>query len=88
MKDFIHHLTTIVGLQFFKYFFCENYLKKCHLYKIYTIIIMKKVLEYLLTNKLAQIPRRGNKEMKSIVIDDKKSDLIKINPYQRFYKRN
>ena len=33
---------------------------------------MKKVLEYLLTNKLAQIPRRGNKEMKSIMINDKK----------------
>ena len=33
---------------------------------------MKKNLEYFLTNKLAQIPRRGNKEMKSIMIDDKK----------------
>ena len=36
---------------------------------------MKKVLEYLLTHKLAQIPRRGNKEMKSITIDDKKNQI-------------
>ena len=27
---------------------------------------MKKILEYLLKNNLAQIPRKGNKEMKSI----------------------
>ena len=33
---------------------------------------MKKVLEYLLTNNLAQIPKRGNKEMKSIIIDNRR----------------
>ena len=32
---------------------------------------MKKVLKYLLTNTLAQIPKRGNKEMKSIMIDNR-----------------
>ena len=34
--------------------------------------MMKKVIEYLLSNDLAEIPKRGRKELKSIVIDSKK----------------
>ena len=30
---------------------------------------MKKVIDYLLSNDLAEIPKRGRKELKSIVID-------------------
>ena len=57
------------------------------LYKIYTIITMKKVLEYLLTDKLAQIPRRENKEMKSIVIDDKKIRFNKDKPKSKVLQK-
>ena len=41
---------------------------------------MKKVFEYLLTNNLAQIPKRGNNELKSIIIDDRKFRLNKEKP--------
>ena len=33
--------------------------------------MMKKVIDYLLSNDLAEIPKRGRKELKSIVIDSK-----------------
>ena len=33
---------------------------------------MKKVIDYLLSNDLAEIAKRGRKELKSIVIDSKK----------------
>ena len=33
---------------------------------------MKKIIDYLLSNDLAEIPKRGRKELKSIVIDNKK----------------
>ena len=31
---------------------------------------MKKVIDYLLSNDLAEIPQRGRKELKSIIIDN------------------
>ena len=34
---------------------------------------MKHVIDYLLTNDKAEIPKRGNKELKSIIIDGRKS---------------
>ena len=33
---------------------------------------MKTVIDYLLSNDLAEIPKRGRIELKSIIIDDKK----------------
>ena len=33
---------------------------------------MKKVIDYLLSNDLAEIPKRGRRELKSIIIDDKR----------------
>ena len=34
--------------------------------------MMKKAINYLLSNDLAEIPKRGRRELKSIIIDDKK----------------
>ena len=42
--------------------------------------MMKKVIDYLLSNDLAEIPKRGRKELKSIVIDNKKSIYNKDKP--------
>ena len=33
--------------------------------------MMNKIIDYLLSNDLAEIPKRGRKELKSIIIDDK-----------------
>ena len=46
--------------------------------------MIKKVIDYLLNNDLAEIPKRGRTELKSIIIDNKKLDTIKINPYPLF----
>ena len=43
--------------------------------------MMKNVIDYLLSNDLAEIPKRGRRELKSIIIDDKKSDTTKANQY-------
>ena len=48
---------------------------------------MKKVLEYLLKNNLAHIPRKGNKEKKSIIIDDKKFRLNKDKPISKVLQK-
>ena len=48
--------------------------------KIYSIYIMKNVVDYLLKNDLAEIPKRGRKELKSIVIDGKKFRYNKDKP--------
>ena len=42
--------------------------------------MMKKVIDYLLSNDLADIPKRGRKELKSIVIDNKKFRYNKDKP--------
>ena len=34
--------------------------------------MMKKVTNYLLSKDLAEIPKRGRRELKSIIIDDKR----------------
>ena len=41
---------------------------------------MKKVIDYLLSNDLAEIPKRGRKELKTIVIDNKKNRYNKDKP--------
>ena len=46
--------------------------------------MIKKVIDYLLNNDLAEIPKRGRTELKSIIIDNNKLDTIKINPYPMF----
>ena len=45
---------------------------------------MKKVIDYSLSNDLAEIPKRGRKELKSIVIDNKKFRHNKTHPYLMF----
>ena len=42
--------------------------------------MMKKNIDYLLSNDLAEIPKRGRKELKSIVIDNKKFRYNKDKP--------
>ena len=47
--------------------------------------MMNKVIDYLLSNDLAEIPKRGRRELKSITIDDKKDlDTTKTNQYLLF----
>ena len=41
---------------------------------------MKKVIDYLLSNDLAEIPKKGRKELKSIIIDNKKFRYNKDRP--------
>ena len=42
--------------------------------------MMKKVINYLLSNDLAEIPKRGRRELKSIIIDDKQIRYNKDKP--------
>ena len=42
--------------------------------------MMKKVIDYLLSNDLAEIPKRGRKELKSIIIDNRKFRYNKDKP--------
>ena len=42
--------------------------------------MMKKVIDYLLSNDLAEIPKRGRRELKSITIDDKRFRYNKDKP--------
>ena len=42
--------------------------------------MMKKVIDYLLSSDLAEIPKRGRRELKSIIIDDKKFRYNKDKP--------
>ena len=42
----------------------------------------KKIIDYLLKNNLAEIPKRGNKDLKSIIIDNTKYVYNKNNLYQ------
>ena len=42
--------------------------------------MMKKVIDYLLSNDLAEIPKRGRNELKSIIIDNKKFRYNKNEP--------
>ena len=49
--------------------------------------MMKKVIDYLLNTNKAEIPKRGRKELKTIVIDNKKyryNSSTKTNPYLMF----
>ena len=42
--------------------------------------MMEKVIDYLLSNDLAEIPKRGRKELKSIIIDNRKFRYNKDKP--------
>ena len=42
--------------------------------------MMKKAIDYLLNTNKAEIPKRGRKELKSIVIDNKKFRYNKDKP--------
>ena len=42
--------------------------------------MMKNVIDYLLSKDLAEIPKRGRRELKSIIIDDKKFRYNKDKP--------
>ena len=37
--------------------------------------MMKKIINYLLNNDLIEIPKRGRKELKLIIIDNKKNQI-------------
>ena len=41
---------------------------------------MNNVIDYLLSNDLAEIPKRGRKELKSIIIDNRKFRYNKDKP--------
>ena len=41
---------------------------------------MKHVIDYLLNNDKAEIPKRGNKELKSIIVDGRKFTYNKEKP--------
>ena len=41
---------------------------------------MNNVIDYLLSNDLAEIPKRGRKELKSIIIDNRKFRYNKDTP--------
>ena len=41
---------------------------------------MKNVIDYLLSNGLADIPKRGRTELKSIIVDEKKFRYNKDKP--------
>ena len=45
---------------------------------------MKNVIDYLLNNDKAEIPKRGNKELKSIIIDSRKFRYNKENLSRMF----
>ena len=49
---------------------------------------MKKVIDYLLSNDLAEIPKRGRRGLKSIKIDDKKFRYNKNNPISNVLAKN
>ena len=42
--------------------------------------MMKNIIDYLLNNDLAEIPKRGRQELKPIIIDDKKFRYNKDKP--------
>ena len=50
--------------------------------------MMKKIIDYLLSNDLAEIPKRGRKELKSIIIDDKTFRYNKDKPISNVLARN
>ena len=49
--------------------------------------MMKKVIDYLLSNDLAEIPQRGRKELKSIIIENKKFRYNKDKPISNVLKK-
>ena len=50
--------------------------------------MMKHVIDYLLKNDLAEIPKKGRKRLKSIIIITKDLDTIRTNHCQTNFKRN
>ena len=50
--------------------------------------MMKNIIDYLLNNDLAEIPKRGRKELKTINIDDKKFRYNKDKPISNVLTRN
>ena len=49
---------------------------------------MKNLIDYLLKNDLAEIPKKGRRELKSIIINNQKIDTIRTNRCQTNFKRN
>ena len=50
--------------------------------------MMKNIIDYLLNNDLAEIPKRGRKELKTIIIDDKKFRYNKDKPISNVLTKN
>ena len=51
------------------------------------ILYDEQVIDYLLSNDLAEIPKRGRKELKSIVIDSKKFRYNKDKPISNVFNK-
>ena len=49
--------------------------------------MMKQVIDYLLSNDLAEIPQRGRKELKSIIIDNKQFRYNKDKPISNVFNK-
>ena len=50
--------------------------------------MMNNIIDYLLNNDLAEIPKRGRKELKTIIIDDKKFRYNKDKPISNVLTKN
>ena len=50
--------------------------------------MMKKGIDYLLSHDLAEIPKRGRKDLKSIITDNKKFRYNKDKPMSNVQQRN
>ena len=49
---------------------------------------MKKIIDYLLEKDLAEIPKRGRKNLKQIVIDNQKFRYNKDKPLSKRLQKN
>ena len=48
----------------------------------------QKIIKYLLENDLAEIPKRGNRQLKSIIIDGKRFRYNQDKPISNTLKKN
>ena len=49
---------------------------------------MTKNIDYVLSNDLAEIPKRGRRELKSIILDDKRFSYNKDKPISTVFDIN
>ena len=66
----------------------NNTERNSNLIKYIELDMMKHVIDYLLKNDFAEIPKKGRREFKSIIINNQKIDTIRTNHCQTNFKRN